>query len=1134
MPLSKDQITFSIKTKIILIAIILLLITLIIYFGYTILTNNSNENHHFKFDENNLIYVYIPKEMASSANQVYFQGNVTYEVIKDDPLFLVKQHDKTIDFSFEVKLKDGTTISENVKTLTIPEVKYNQLITNNQSTIIHNKVNTFFLNGNEEKLQEIINTTNPPEIVYAFTNIDDLLNAQKIEEEFKPLKKTVNLNEEKLNFVLKSKTSYKGELYLVKNGETIKKTSINVLAGTTIQSVDFTDSLIQNKKFFFENEEYKLILLNEDGYVKDMFTFKNFEEELEINFKELENILSNQRTINLSVNEKNKIGNTLFVLNDEKLFKNYSNNTNITITQTDTKNETIPLDKISYALENAYILDRQALKYKINKKISKDEEPIVEFYLNNQNISNSSDIVLRSQRVLEEKFDKKILDNLIERGILIKKPIILNITIDASNIDYNKEYSIPFNIELTNFLDPNPKNIKMTLQVTKPGLILVAENSGDEELLKLIAQQKNWDYTFVPTYTEDAYLLGEPQKLRGSNWASLNISYFFQSDHPHSSFYLTGDELVIPFMLNKNKILLFDSFDENYSNFYVYSSEEFFQKELSRKEILLENGQNIENLYNHNGVLNVTPTIFGSNHFFFDNEYNFQYLDTFNLDSDKQVCSVTNRTTLTCLENFELKEKDFKLDIVEYEINLNDKNRTIITFCSDNELASEINSTCSKTIDTHIVSAISQKLEYKSQNFYTNSCKINKLNLSKNEIELNKENYDCSIKFYPRINFDEKTYLFNFTKKENSFLFNYIDFNYWTLDSLNKIMRQKYTFDLDNNLFFKSGENDDGEKIFQKIIGLRKNPTPNTKNENELVLNKKYEDTKKIILQAYNKSQFKYLFIIGDMSNIAGYFSEDDVIFDPLNGYILDPYYYGSTNTKEFVNLSVGRIPQSDLSFVFDYLQRDLYKTTQEKTSHFYYPDFPYYSSVFIPEENGINYPAIAKIFPKILQIGQYSDLGYASVNDTNYSNLTYFNNPNYTFYLAPKNSKELLINEFITKDKIIISTHGEDNGFVINYTNLFGKYTNLKKDLFEDNELPIMNNSPIIFAESCSTSNQLGKKALELGAAAYIGNYDVAILADTVSGYSQDNSIGDLVRIATNHNILNRRIRNSKQILFA
>lgn len=240
------------------------------------------------------------------------------------------------------------------------------------------------------------------------------------------------------------------------------------------------------------------------------------------------------------------------------------------------------------------------------------------------------------------------------------------------------------------------------------------------------------------------------------------------------------------------------------------------------------------------------------------------------------------------------------------------------------------------------------------------------------------------------------------------------------------------------------------------------------------------------IIQLYNDDTFNFLLILGDETQIPLYDKEllREYIISTgfgFNGGImekdkndLDSLYYGNVDNDLYIELAVGRLP-----------------FTSENDLENYYSNLP--NTKQIDRINVLSH--LSFFIPHI---------GYLESQLASYVGAQY--------YMVDTISE---FNEYLVSSDLLYSNnHGNQRGFAI------GEYYTLQN-------IPTLDNKPIVVGDSCSAGAELGPEFLKKGAIAYIGYYVDAKVAGLaiLDQPSNSRTIGELMREINNFYYFNQLI---------
>lgn len=1085
-----------------LILVLVIVSFLINTVDYSNLFNSKSSTIQFSKGE---LYLFIPKEIASDANMVYFKGNINSEIIFDDPLFKVFPKKDSDNVNFEVFLVGkNEPITSKVKTIYFPS-EFKENINHIGENTINNLVFDVFLKGSDAKFQrEVIDKSNSSESF--LLNLNEFSSFKKKLVSFELLQSEIDLKKENLVFRILSSANFRGTISILKNGEIIEKNDLQIKLGDYIYSANITKA-----KEFFSEGDYYIVINDEKGFTLDSLKFKNKSDLLEINYNKFNSLFEKNRVINVGVNEGKKINSADFILNDQELF-NGKEFIELDFENNDSAKNDVFLEssfqKVYFALHSLESIERNLVQFDEN------ELKVINWYLENP-IESSSDVLLRSESILFKKFGESSIYSLHEKGILFGRKLILNVVVDAQKLDYSKEYSVPIKLNLKKLF--SSEKLSLMIQVTKPGLIIAAEGSGDEEILKKIASQKGWDYSLVPIYDYNIFSFSE--ELEFTQKINFSLSYSLVNSDKNRVFLNINfpEAFVYPILLSQNKAIILKAIDGNNLIFEVYSSDKgFFSEEIERTQIELDEDKGI---FEYDGVnINQLSYAINSGLSQISNGYFLSYKPNVKEISDFPACKFF-KDYISCISELNIVENNGSKKAVytqiKYKLNENNFSRKEV----------KINYLYKDGINNEIFSKYFEDYKLTSTNLNAFVLMDNAIMYHKcNFFSFNNEKMICGLSDGKIIQSDSFVEFQDglkvlITKVNNINILNTKTNEMKKIDikliNPGSRVTDRMIFgvgvDSDLNYYVKiSSENPDKSKNFliYKINGVDNEKLPSLDESKNKAVN--YNYYKEIIRQKYEENPFVYLLIIGSMEDIIGYFNikKEDFAVDLDNMLIaLDSYFYGNLGEDSVLDFDVGRIPFSDLSFSYDYFVRDLFNTADKKQDHFFYPDAPFYSSAFIPE--AVIFPQSAKtnIFPKLYVSKGYSKKDYSSLADVNYYSLDYFNNENIKLFLIPK-SKQQLIESFIKSKLIAFYSHGSEDSFVIDYSDVSNK-----EKTFNLKDIPKMNNAPNIIGTSCSTAIDFGKEFIKKGASIYLGSYDVGRISTTPSVFSNEMSFGNLLK---------------------
>jgi hypothetical protein len=224
------------------------------------------------------------------------------------------------------------------------------------------------------------------------------------------------------------------------------------------------------------------------------------------------------------------------------------------------------------------------------------------------------------------------------------------------------------------------------------------------------------------------------------------------------------------------------------------------------------------------------------------------------------------------------------------------------------------------------------------------------------------------------------------------------------------------------------------------------------------------------IIKFTESTKYDYMLILGNDEIIP---IEKEGILNPKylpNEHLqnaLDQLYYGNINDDAFVELAVGRIPFNS-------------KVQIEKY-------FSYNQKQFGQNFKIFSYPSIGSFTTGKVKSGFEGE----------------------TTAIIEDPSKSLFLNNLKTQDMIAIYTHGNDNSVKLN-----------DDENLLSNDVPQLNNAPLVFVSACSAARGLGLEIMEQGATAYVGFYATAIPNPNVMPLFDEESLGKSIKKDVNQHI--------------
>ncbi len=245
---------------------------------------------------------------------------------------------------------------------------------------------------------------------------------------------------------------------------------------------------IVNEKYISEGEY--IIYLKRDGQVisnYEQITVSK-EESFEIPIKQLKALHPMPKIVNVGLTKQYPDNNASYVV---LLDESFEDNGKAPRPIIEFNNENI---EVNIEFENAYFYD--AIKM-FNSLSQADEKSRDLFnYLVAYNISEKENILFRNAELLENKFDSETIRDNLEKGIIFKKPILMKINVTSKGLNFDEEKNFVGKIKLVSSITEQ-KEIELSINVTKPGLVISSNEEKMGIVTKKIAQEKGWFFESV-------------------------------------------------------------------------------------------------------------------------------------------------------------------------------------------------------------------------------------------------------------------------------------------------------------------------------------------------------------------------------------------------------------------------------------------------------------------------------------------------------------------------------------------------------------------------------------------------------------------------------------------------------------